>query len=83
MASLQIRKLPQAIYTALKLAAARERRSLSQQAIIALAKGLDVQEGQQERRRQVLAKIKNESNRWKHLANIDVAGWVREDRESR
>ena len=83
MVSLQIRKLPQPIYAALKQAAAKEHRSLSQQAIIALSKGLDIQEGQQERRHQVIAKIKSESHQWKHLADLDIATWIREDRESR
>lgn len=83
MPSLQIRKLPNSIYQALKSAAALERRSLSQQAIIALAKGLGVSADFRKRRKKILTKIQNEQQLWKKWAKIDIASWVREDRDGR
>lgn len=83
MPALQIRKLPDNIYRALKAAAERERRSLSQQAIIALANGLNVQPDFRVSRKELLAKIKREAPRWRKLADVDVTAWVREDRDSR
>ena len=83
MPSLQIRKLPNDIYLALKAAAEQERRSLSQQAIIALAKGLEMPIDFRERRKKILTEIKEEAALWKKWANIDVATWIREDRDRR
>lgn len=83
MPTLQIRKLPDYIYQALKTAAEHERRSLSQQAIITLAKGLDVPLDFRERRKEVLAEIRKEAPLWKKWAHVDVAAWTREDRDSR
>ena len=83
MPSLQIRKLPDRIYQALKKEANRERRSLSQQAIIALAKGLDVQLDFRERRKKVLKEIEREAYLWNKWAHVDVASWIRTDRDSR
>ena len=83
MPTLQIRKLPDSIYQALKNAAERERRSLSQQAIITLAKGLDIPLDFRERRKKVLAKIRVEAHLWKKWVNVDVTSWIREDRDSR
>jgi len=82
MPSLQIRKLPQHIYEAMKSAAEQERRSISQQAIIALEKGLKVPTNFKDRRRKVLAKIQKEAQLWEHLTNEDVAAWIREDRDT-
>ncbi|MCB0559459.1 MAG: hypothetical protein H6573_21115 [Lewinellaceae bacterium] len=83
MPTLQIRKLPDDIYQALKDEAERERRSISQQAIISLAKGLDVPVDFRERRKKIIAEIKQEVHLWKKWANVDVASWIREDRDSR
>ena len=80
MPTLQIRKLPDEIYQALKTAAEGARRSLSQQAIIALAKGLDVPLDFRERRRIILREIQEDTHLWKKLENVDVAAWIREDR---
>ncbi len=83
MPTLQIRKLPGHIYQALKEAAEQERRSLSQQAIIILAKGLDIPLDFSERRRKLLENIKKESHFFEKWADVDVTSWVREDRENR
>lgn len=83
MPTLHIRNLPESVYQALKEAAEREGRSLSQQAIITLARGLDVSPDFRERRKKVLAQITKEAHLWKKWEHVDVAAWVREDRDSR
>jgi hypothetical protein len=83
MPTLQIRKLPSHIYQALKKAAELERRSLSQQAIIALAKGLDIPLDFRERRKKVLDEIKKESQFFQKWGYVDVSLWIRQDRDSR
>lgn len=82
MPSLQIRKLPEKIYQALKSEAERERRSLSQQAIISLAKGLEMTVDFRERRRKVLEEIQKEIHLWEHWAHVDVTSWIRADRDN-
>lgn len=83
MPSLQIRKLPNNLYDALKKAAERERRSMSQQAIIALAKGLNLPVDFLERRKKILSTCKKEADAWKKWENVDVTAWIREDRDRR
>lgn len=83
MPTLQIRQLPDNIYKALKNAAKREKRSLSQQAIITLERGLGVSADYRERRKKILEENKREAHLWKKWANVDVAGWIREDRDNR
>jgi antitoxin FitA len=56
MATLQIRDLPEEVYTALSRRAARERRSLAQQAVVELARMSDVQV--RERRLRVLDEVR-------------------------
>lgn len=78
MPALQIRDLPAAIYKLLKQAAAREKRSLSQQAIVALEKGLQPEAGVKTRREQILRKMKQ--NRWP--ADLpDPVVLIRQDRD--
>lgn len=56
MPSLQIRELPEPIYRKLRLNAQKDHRSLSQQAIITLQKGLEIKDDLRERRRQLITK---------------------------
>jgi antitoxin FitA len=58
MPSLQVREMPTVLYGALQRTAKREHRSLAQQAVVSLARGLDLNEDQQERRRELLDDIK-------------------------
>jgi plasmid stability protein len=81
MPSLQIRKLPISIYRALKQAAAEQHHSLSQQAIIALAKGLKVPIDYRARRKLLIDQIRTEQQQWTEIAGLDVASWLREDRD--
>lgn len=83
MPSFFIENMPENIYLALKEAAERNKLSLSQQLIIILAKEFPSSVDFRERRKKILDKIKNETPRWKNLADIDIAAWVREDRDSR
>ncbi len=83
MPLLQIRKLPENIYNALKRAAKREHRSLSQQAIITLARGLNEPVNNTDRRKLILNKIKEENHLWRQWKDIDIAAWIREDRDRR
>ena len=80
MPSLQIRKLPEALYEALKEAASRENRSLSQQAIVALAKGLEYPFLGKERRMEVLKTIEGRVTRWSYLTAEDALDFLKEDR---
>ena len=54
MASLQIRKLPENIYFLLKHRVEAEHRSIAQEAIVLLAKGLDTSIAPKERRTRLL-----------------------------
>lgn len=79
----QIRKLPENIYNALKSAAKQEHRSLSQQAIITLARGLNEPVNFADRRKLILNKLKQENHLWSRWKEVNVADWIREDRDSR
>jgi len=80
MAMVQIRDLPEHIYDALVQRARAERRSLSQQAVVTLARGLDLDVDFRERRREVLRRIKQRDN--SVYANLpDPVKMIREDRE--
>lgn len=81
MPSLQVRDLPEEIYQALKKAAQAEHRSLSQQAIIALARGLNLGVDHRQRRANLLEQWRQEPlGPWAH---IDITSWIRADRDSR
>ncbi|MEZ4851243.1 MAG: hypothetical protein R3B93_22035 [Bacteroidia bacterium] len=81
MPSIQVRDLPEHIYHALKVAAKHARRSLSQQAIISLAKGLDIPVAYQKRREIVLSEIEKNESRLKGLSQLDITVFIREDRD--
>lgn len=57
MPSLQVREVPAAIYGALAEVSRREHRSLSQQALVALERGLGFEEDPVKRRKRVIAEI--------------------------
>ena len=61
MASLQVRELPENIYSLLKRRAEAEHRSIAQEAIVLLAKGLDTSIATKERRARLLQKIEEEA----------------------
>lgn len=81
MPSLQIRELPESIYRKLRDQAGKEFRSLSQQAIVTLSRGLEVPGDNRARRRQVMARISENPVVPEGLDLPDPVRLVREDRE--
>ena len=76
----QVRDVPEHIYRRLAELAERERRSLAQQTVAVLAKGLDVEVDPKARRRKVLEEAKQlQLGRGKSLP--DFVKLIREDRE--
>jgi len=57
MPSLQVREVPEAVYGALSEASRREHRSLSQQALVTLERGLGLREESPLRRKRLLEAI--------------------------
>jgi hypothetical protein len=80
MPTLQVRDVPEHIYRRLADLAEKERRSLAQQAVAVLAKGLEVEVDPKARRRKVLEEAKRlDLGRGKSLPNF--VKMIREDRE--
>ncbi len=79
MPSLQVRELPENIYQALVKQAKREHRSLAQEAVIVLAKGLNLSVSNKSRREELLKAIEANPVNVK-LNAIDPGELVREDR---
>jgi hypothetical protein len=80
MPTLQVRDVPEHIYRRLVDDAQRERRSLAQQTVAVLAKGLKVDIDPRERRRRALEKASLiDRNLTKHLPS--AVKLIREDRE--
>ncbi|EEZ80080.1 MAG: hypothetical protein Sup05_1324 [uncultured Candidatus Thioglobus sp.] len=80
MSSLQVRELPENIYYQLKKQADQDHRSLAQQAVAVLAKGLGVSSSPKERRAQLLQQIAQESVLDSTILS-DPEVLIREDRE--
>jgi hypothetical protein len=80
MPLIQVRDVPEHIYRRLAEQAKTERRSLSQQTIAVLAKGLDVDVDPKERRRRALAEIKEKLGGRRRTLS-DPAKLIREDRD--
>jgi plasmid stability protein len=81
MATLQVRDLPDQIYEKLKKEAREKHRSLAQQAIVTLAKGLDTSYDARERRSLLLDNLHKEKNDQKRYNLSDPVKIIREDRE--
>lgn len=78
MPSLQVRDLPEAIYHTLCAEAVLEHRSIAQQAVAVLARGLQMKADQRQRRKLLLARILTDA----HEGQVpDPAELIREDRE--
>jgi hypothetical protein len=79
MPLLQVRDVPEHIYRLLAEQAERERRSLAQQAVAVLARGLEVDVDAKARRRALIEAIR--SNPTVHAGKLsDPAKLIREDR---
>jgi hypothetical protein len=78
--TLQVRDVPEHLYRRLAELAEKERRSLAQQAVAVLAKGLEAEVDPKARRRRVLEEAKRlDLGRGKSLP--DFVKIIREDRE--
>lgn len=80
MPLLQVRDCPEDIYKKIALVAKSENRSIAQQVIVLLAKGLGQDQSNMERRRKLLEKIEARKVNTK-VNDIDVVAMIREDRE--
>ena len=81
MSSLQVRELPENIYYQLKKTAEQDHRSLAQQAVAVLAKGLNVSSSPKERRIALLQQIQQDSPLNTKLLDTTPEALIREDRD--
>lgn len=81
MSGLQVRELPTPIYRKLAAEAEREHRSLAQQAVATIAKGLDMAEDPKARRQRILAKISSRARTTRVRDWANPVTMVREDRQ--
>jgi len=81
MSSLQVRELPEHIYYQLKKTADQEHRSLAQQAVAVLAKGLKVSSSPKERRLALLQQITQEPVFDSEILDVVPEMLIREDRD--
>lgn len=79
MPLLQIRDCPDDIYEEIKVTAHKQNRTIAQQTIVLLKKGLGQEESNRERRKITLEKIMSRKISDK-AKEIDDAKWIREDR---
>ena len=80
MATLQVRELPEPIYEELRRSARSEHRSLSQEAVVVLARGLGLCGDPRERRRKLLREIKTPILQGPGGELAEPAVLIREDR---
>ncbi len=80
MPLLQVRDCPEDIYKKVVLAAKRQNRTISQQTIVLLEKGLGQEQSDIERRKQLLEKIKARKVS-EDVKKIDPVVLLREDRD--
>jgi plasmid stability protein len=81
MPSIQIRDLPEQIYSKIKNNAQKDHRSLSQQAIVTLKKGLGIDENHKERRRILVDQIMSRRVAFDIAKLENPANLIREDRD--
>ena len=81
MPSIQVRDLPEQIYNKIKNNAQKDHRSLSQQAIVTLKKGLGIDENHKERRRILVDQIMSKRITFDITKLGDPTHLIREDRD--
>jgi len=81
MPSLQVREMPETLYDTLQQEARHEHRSLAQQAIVTLSRGMNVAEVQPNRRKILLKTIRNAEICPPDLKLTNAAEMVNEDRK--
>jgi predicted nuclease of restriction endonuclease-like RecB superfamily len=80
MPLLQVRECPEDIYKKITIVAKSENRSIAQQVIVLLEKGLGQEQSNVERRRKLLERIESREIDSK-AKEIDIVAMIREDRE--
>lgn len=81
MPSIQVRDLPEQIYRKLQINAKKDHRSLSQQAIVTLKKGLGINDNPKERRRILVDQILSMRVFIDSDQLDDPTNFIREDRD--
>ena len=81
MASLQVREVPAVLYGELRRAAQREHRSLSQQALMVLKKGLGAEDDPKSRRLRLVEEIVQDPITPHGDRMSDPVALIREDRD--
>ena len=80
MPLLQVRECPEDVYKKIAMAAKRQNRTIAQQVVVLLEKGLGQEQSNRERRTQLLIQIES-----RHIPDdvkaIDATAWIREDRD--
>ena len=79
MPLLQVRDFPADIYEEIIFDAKRQNRTIAQQTIVLIKKGLNEEVSNKERRRRLLERI-NSRVIPEEVKAIDVVKWIREDR---
>ena len=80
MPLLQVRECPEDIYKKVTYEAKRQNRTIAQQVIVLIEKGLGLEQSNVERRKAVLEKIENRIIP-DEIKTIDEVALIREDRE--
>jgi predicted nuclease of restriction endonuclease-like RecB superfamily len=80
MPLLQVRECPEDIYKKIALVAKKQNRTIAQQVVVLLEKGLGQEQSNIERRKQLLEKINNRQISTEVKA-IDEVTLIREDRD--
>lgn len=81
MTTLQVRDLPDQIYEKLKKEAKKKHRSLAQQAVVTLAKGLETPYSPKEKRSLLLENLSEDKLNNQTFKLSDPVKIIREDRE--
>lgn len=81
MPSLQVRELPENIYSLLQEKAKNEHRSLAQEAVVVLARGLEVSLSLKNRRMELLKQIRSNPVIDQEALLLAPADLLREDRQ--
>jgi hypothetical protein len=81
MPSLQVRDVPEHIYQKLLADAKNQHRSLAQQAVVTLSKGLETTENPKGRRKKLMTRIRSRSPKMDSVKLKNPVDLVREDRE--
>jgi hypothetical protein len=81
MPSIQVRDLPEQLYEKIKNNAHKEHRSISQQVVVTLKKGLGIDDNPKERRRKLVDQIMSRRITFDIDRLQDPAVLIREDRD--